>query len=96
MAKKATGITPEDVKNVVEVPAPPITPVETVSKDPVGNPNENPTPAQIDPNTTVFFIYLLWKMDMLDRYGIKRALGVIKDKTPDDIVAYLLKEANKI
>ncbi len=51
---------------------------------------------QIDGKVTLYVIYLLYKMNIITRYGIKEALEVIKKGTPVDLLAYLLEETKKI
>lgn len=70
-----------------KIPIPVVIPSPTVAK----------TDAQvIDGKMALYLIYLLYKLNLVDRYGIKGALEVIKKDTPEDILKYLQAEIAKL
>lgn len=58
-------------------------------------PIKKPNPHAFDINTVVYFIYLMYKINMLTRNHIKQMFAIIKDKTPGDIMKYLVSEAEQ-
>lgn len=76
----------EFVKSIKEQEAP-----VAVVKEP-----EVKTDAQtVDAKTTLFNIYLLYRMNVISRQGVREALDVIKGNVPTDILQYLLDEVKK-
>lgn len=51
---------------------------------------------KISGETALYAIYLLYKLNVIDRYGIKGGLELLKKETPDSLLDYLVAETKKI
>ncbi len=54
-----------------------------------------PKKDRFDVTTVLFFVYLLYKCNMLTRHNIRQMFKIIKGETPDDVAKYLAEEEKK-
>lgn len=50
---------------------------------------------KFDVNTVLFFVYLLYKCNLLTRHHIRTMFKLIKEPLPDDVPKYLVDEERK-
>lgn len=66
---------------VVPIPVPPVKVVE-----------KKVDPHKFDVNTVVYFMYLMYKCNMLTRNHLNTMFRIIKEDTPGDVMKYLVEE----
>lgn len=70
--------------------------VVTVKVEPVTEPLvSSPTVSKVE-SPVLAMLYVMYKLNMIGNYGVKQALEIIGKPFPDDIAAYLVKEAAKV
>lgn len=68
--------------------------IKVVEPAKVPVPMPEPEPKKVD-NPTLVMLYVMYKSNLIGNHNLKQMLDVIGKPFPDDVAAYLVKEAAK-